>query len=153
MSNLEKVAIAILLAVVVAGPAAAGVSGPALKGAPEGVPTADITFEPTSAAHPTCPPFGACPPAPQITDEYLAFGVDFTPFGGNPPVGVFTDPPDKFGGVSGGILDLLTPTCGRIVSPGSTTQGTSTTSTPTRISTPSPRPSWILPPGCRSSAR
>ena len=94
-------------------------------GDPSGtIPAADIIFTPDDAAHPVCPPFGACPPAMQITDQYLAFGVDFTVFDGNPPVGVFTDPPDKFGGVNGaGNLDLLTNTCGRIVVVGTQTQG------------------------------
>jgi hypothetical protein len=113
----------IVLFLVAAIPAAAGVTGAAKGGAAEGVPPSDITFEPISAAHPVCPPFGACPPASQVTTEYLAFGVDFTEFNGHPPVGVFDDPPEKFGGVTGGILDLVTATCGRIVSLGTTTQG------------------------------
>jgi hypothetical protein len=102
----------------------AGVTGtPGVRSA-QGIPTTDITFEPASAAHPTCPPFGSCPPGSQITTQYQAFGVNFAVFNGHPPVGVFTDPPDKFGGVNaGGILDLLTPTCGRIVLVGTSTQG------------------------------
>jgi hypothetical protein len=110
--------------VLLALPLAAGVTGPAVQGAAQGVPPVNITFEPASAAHPTCPPFGACPPAQQITTQYLGFGVNFAVFGGHPPVGVFTDPPDKFGGVnSGGILDLITPTCGRIMLVGTSTPG------------------------------
>ena len=105
-------------------PLQAGVTGPTAKRAPEGVPAADITFEPISAPHPTCPPFGPCPPGSQITTEYLAFGVDFTVFNGHPPTGVFVDPPEKFGGVNAqGDLDLLTPDCGRIVVVGTTDQG------------------------------
>jgi len=105
-------------------PLQAGVTGAAKQRAPQGVPVVDITFEPISAAHPTCPAFGPCPPGSQITTEYLPFGVDFTQFSGHPPVGVFVDPPEKFGGVNaGGDLDLVTDTCGRIVLVGSTTQG------------------------------
>jgi hypothetical protein len=105
-------------------PLAAEVTGPSVARAPQGVPTVDITFEPASTAHPTCPPFGACPPAQQITTQYQQFGVSFVVFGGHPPVGVFTDPPDKFGGVNaGGNLDLITPTCGRIVLVGTSTLG------------------------------
>jgi hypothetical protein len=105
-------------------PLEAGVTGTAKPRAPQGVPVVDITFEPISAAHPTCPPFGPCPPGSQITTEYQGFGVDFTQFGGHPPVGVFVDPPEKFGGVNGGgILDLVTASCGRIVVVGSTSQG------------------------------
>ncbi|MBY6203936.1 IPTL-CTERM sorting domain-containing protein [Halomonas denitrificans] len=107
-----------------AGLAHAQVTG---EGSPEprgGVPATDITFEPIDAPHAVCPPFGACPPADQVTDEYLGFGVDFTPFGGNPPVGVFNDPPEKFGGVNAaGDLDLVTDTCGQIVVPGTTNPG------------------------------
>ena len=92
---------------------------------PRGVPTADIIFTPDSAAHSLCPPFAACPPGSQITDEYIDFGVDFTVFNGNPPVGVFIDPPEKFAGVNGsGDLDLVTDSCGRIVVPGSQSQAT-----------------------------
>jgi len=105
-------------------PLQAGVTGPTVKRAPEGVPAADITFEPISAAHPICPPFGPCPPGMQITTHYLAFGVDFTVFNGHPPTGVFSDPPEKFGGVNAqGNLDLVTPDCGRIVVVGTTNQG------------------------------
>jgi len=105
-------------------PLEAGVTGTASKRSPQGVPVVDITFEPISAAHPTCPPFGACPPGIQITTEYTTFGVDFSTFNGHPPVGVFTDPPDKFGGVNAaGVLDLETASCGRIVLLGTTTQG------------------------------
>jgi len=54
----------------------------------------------------------------------LDFGVDFTPFRENPPVAVFDDPPEKFAGVNAaGILDLFTRSCGRIVVPGTVTQG------------------------------
>ena len=89
-----------------------------------GVPTADIIFTPDSAAHAVCPPFGQCPPGLQITNEYNDFGVDFVVFDGHPPMGVFSDPPDKFGGVNGsGDLDLVTDSCGRIVVPGSQSQG------------------------------
>jgi hypothetical protein len=110
--------------VLVAVPSQAEVTGTPRTRSAQGIPPTDITFEPASAAHPTCPAFGACPPGSQITTQYLAFGVDFTVFGGHPPVGVFTDPPDKFGGVNaGGNLDLLTPTCGRIVLVGTSTQG------------------------------
>ncbi len=95
-----------------------------LDAEPLGVPVTDIAFDPADAAHPVCTPFAACPPASQVTVEYIAFGVDFTPFGGNPPVGVFTDPPDLFAGVNGaGVIDLVTATCGRIVELGTTTQG------------------------------
>ncbi len=91
---------------------------------PGGFPATDILFQAADAPHPVCPPFGACPPALQITTEYIGFGVDFTPFAGNPPVGVFTDPPDEFGGVNAQeILDLLTDVNGRIVETGTTTQG------------------------------
>ena len=99
--------------------------GVADPGTQQGVPMADIIFVPDDAAHAVCPPFGACPPADQVTTEYIGFGVDFSVFDGNPPVGVFTDPPDKFGGVNGaGDLDLITDTCGRIVATGSTAQAT-----------------------------
>lgn len=120
MLNAATVVAVALLAL----PLEAGVTGTASKRSPQGVPPVDITFEPASAAHPNCPPFGACPPGIQVTIEYLTFGVDFTTFNGHPPVGVFTDPPDKFGGVNAsGDLDLVTPTCGRIVLLGTTTQG------------------------------
>jgi hypothetical protein len=120
----EMNAAAVVTMALLALPAAAEVTGTPSKRGPEGVPSADITFEPVSAAHPTCPPGGPCPPGSQITMHYLAFGVDFTVFNGHSPVGVFTDPPDKFGGVNAqGNLDLLTPDCGRIVLVGSTTQG------------------------------
>jgi hypothetical protein len=115
---------AIAAMVLLALPLEAGVTGPVVARGPQGVPVVDITFEPISAAHPTCPPFGSCPPASQITTHYQGFGVNFAVFNGHPPVGVFTDPPDKFGGVNAsGILDLLTPTCGRIVLVGTATQG------------------------------
>ena len=106
-------------------PVAAQVTGSAGNvGSPQGVPVTDITFEPADAPHTVCPAFGACPPGDQVTTEYLGFGVDFTQFDANPPVGVFSDPPDKFGGVNAmGDLDLLTPTCGRIVVPGTIDQG------------------------------
>ncbi len=92
---------------------------------PAGLPTFDIVFTPDDAPHAVCPPFGSCPPADQITDEYIGFGVDFTAFDGNAPIGVFTDPPDKFAGVNAqGNLDLLTDTCARIVATGSQTQAT-----------------------------
>ena len=110
--------------VLLALPLAAGVTGPSVARAPQGVPVVDITFEPSNAAHPVCPPFGACPPAMQITTHYQAFGVNFAVFNGHPPVGVFTDPPDKFGGVNAqGNLDLITASCGRIVVVGSSQQG------------------------------
>jgi hypothetical protein len=121
---MKKMSLAVVSLALLALPLQAGVTGTAKKRAPQGVPAADITFEPISAAHPTCPPFGPCPSGSQITTHYLAFGVDFTVFNGHPPVGVFSDPPEKFGGVNaGGILDLVTPDCGRIVLVGSTTQG------------------------------
>jgi hypothetical protein len=105
-------------------PLAAGVTGPAVQHAPQGVPTVDISFEPASAAHPVCPPFASCPPGQQITTQYQPFGVNFAVFNAHPPVGVFTDPPDKFGGVNAaGNLDLITATCGRIVVVGSSQQG------------------------------
>jgi len=116
---------AVAVALIIVAPALdAQVSGPPSKPGPEGIPATDIAFDPSAAGHPVCPPFGACPPAMQVTTEYLGFGVDFSAFSGNPPVGVFSDPPDKFGGVNGaGDLDLVTPTCGRIVEVGGTTQG------------------------------
>lgn len=121
--NRLKIATA-LASACLAVPVQAGVTGASAKRAPQGVPSVDITFEPVSATHPVCPPFGPCPPAIQVTTEYLAFGVDFTPFNGHPPTGVFNDPPDKFGGVNAsGDLDLVTPDCGRIVLVGTTTQG------------------------------
>ncbi len=99
-------------------------TGPGGEAIPGGFPATDILFQAADAPHPTCPPFGPCPPEDQITTEYIGFGVDFTPFDGNPPTGVFTDPPDEFGGVNdAGILDLLTPVNGRIVELGTTTQG------------------------------
>jgi hypothetical protein len=85
----------------------------------------DVVFTPDNAPHNTCPPFGPCPPGNRTTTEYLAFGVDFTVFGGNPPLGIFSDPPDKFGGVNAaGDLDLITDSCGRIVIPNSQAQAT-----------------------------
>jgi hypothetical protein len=121
---MTKLSAAVLSLALISIPLEAGVTGNAAKRAPKGVPAADITFEPISAAHPTCPPFGPCPPGSQITTQYIGFGVDFTVFNGHPPTGVFSDPPEKFGGVNaGGILDLVTPDCGRIVVVGSTNQG------------------------------
>jgi hypothetical protein len=119
-----KIIPATLVLALLALPLQAGVTGPAGKHAPKGVPAADITFEPVSAPHPLCPAFGPCPPGSQITTEYLAFGVDFTVFNGHPPTGVFSDPPEKFGGVNAqGNLDLVTPDCGRIVVVGTPNQG------------------------------
>jgi hypothetical protein len=119
-----KIISATLAVALLALPLQAGVTGPRGKVARLGVPAADITFEPVSAAHPTCPPFGPCPPGSQITTHYVAFGVDFTVFNGHPPTGVFSDPPEKFGGVNAqGDLDLVTPDCGRIVVVGTTNQG------------------------------
>lgn len=113
-----------LLFAALASPAFAAQTGEPDQQVPGGFPATDILFQAADAPHPVCPPFGSCPPALQITTEYIGFGVDFTPFDGNPPVGVFTDPPDEFGGVNAQeILDLLTPVNGRIVEVGTTTQG------------------------------
>ena len=85
---------------------------------------AEISFVPEDAAHPMCPAFGSCPPALQITTEYVGFGVDFTAQPGQPPVGIFDDFPEEWGGVNAAeVLDLLTDVHGRIVVPGSTDQG------------------------------
>ena len=121
---MTKLSAAVVFLSLLALPLEAGVTGKATKKAPQGVPATDITFEPVSAPHPLCPPFGPCPPGSQITTEYIAFGVDFTVFNGHPPTGVFSDPPEKFGGVNAqGNLDLVTPDCGRIVVLGTTNQG------------------------------
>jgi hypothetical protein len=121
---MTKMSLAVVSLALLALPLEAGVTGNAKTKGPQGVPPADITFEPVSAPHPLCPPFGACPPANQITTQYLAFGVDFTVFNGHPPTGVFSDPPEKFGGVNAsGDLDLITPDCGRIVVVGTGNQG------------------------------
>jgi hypothetical protein len=113
-----------LLVAGAASPGFAAQTGTAGQQVPGGFPATDILFQAADAAHPVCPPFGACPPALQITTEYIGFGVDFTQFDGNPPVGVFTDPPDEFGGVNAQeILDLLTDVNGRIVETNTTTQG------------------------------
>jgi hypothetical protein len=113
-----------VLAAGAVGPAFGAQTGEAGAFIPGGFPVTDILFQALDAPHPTCPPFGACPPASQITTEYIGFGIDFTQFGGNPPVGVFEDPPDEFGGVNAqGILDLLTDVNGRVVELGTTSQG------------------------------
>ncbi len=117
-------AAAALVAAGVVSPVSAAETGQPGQQVPGGFPVTDILFQAADAPHPVCPPFGSCPPALQITTEYIGFGVDFTQFDGNPPVGVFTDPPDEFGGVNAQeILDLLTPVNGRIVPVGTTTQG------------------------------
>jgi hypothetical protein len=89
-------------------------------------PASDISFIPEDAAHPLCPAFGACPPASQISTEYIGFGVDFSEQPGQPPVGVFADGPltDEWGGVNAvGNLDLQTDVNGRVVWQGTTAQG------------------------------
>lgn len=121
--RIKSLILMVLLFVVAEGVFAQATGPSGEPGGGRDVPVTDITFEPADAAHPVCPGFGACPPEDQVTTEYVGFGVDFTPFDGNPPVGVFEDPPEKFGGVNeSGDLDLVTPTCGRIVAPGTTEQ-------------------------------
>jgi hypothetical protein len=81
-----------------------------------------ISFTPGSV--PTVavsPAFGAIVPGGTVGSNYVAFGVDFS-YGGTE--GVFDDPPLAFAGTNAsGIIDLLSPVDGRIVAPGTTTQG------------------------------
>jgi hypothetical protein len=73
---------------------------------------------PTVAVSPT---LGGIVPGGTAGSNYVAFGVDFS-YGG--AEGVFSDPPLAFAGVNGSnIIDLVSPVDGRIVLPGTTTQG------------------------------
>jgi|AraplaMF_Col_mMF_1032025.scaffolds.fasta_scaffold00123_46 hypothetical protein len=88
-----------------------------------GVSTAStISFTPSSVpAVAVSTTFGGVVPGGTAGANYIAFGVDFS-YGGTE--GIFRDPPLAFAGVnSGNIIDLVSPVDGRIVLPGTTTQG------------------------------
>ncbi|MEB3292768.1 MAG: PTPA-CTERM sorting domain-containing protein [Synechococcales bacterium] len=84
---------------------------------------ATISHAPTDAspAVVTSPPFGQLASGGTVGTSFINFGVDYT-YGG--VEGIFNDPPLAFGGVNASnILDLRSPIDGRIVLPGTTTQG------------------------------
>jgi len=84
-----------------------------------------ISFTPDSNGPPVLsPPFGPLAAGGAAGANYINFGVDFN-FPGGPVVGIFSDPPDAFGGVNAnGILDLITDVDGSIVVPGTTNPAT-----------------------------
>jgi hypothetical protein len=88
---------------------------------PSRAATVSHTPSDASPAVSASPAFGSLGSNGTLGSSFINFGVDYT-YGGIE--GIFNDPPLAFSGVDGNnIIDLLSPIDGRIVLPGTTTQG------------------------------